>query len=108
MANANLINYFSSLSFAKASLEEYIDMVDHYLGQSDYLGDGTLEQAVFGEQAENVETGSENVCDFDILEFMRSPQALAAYHEWCKENAQERVSALEEAMESGDDEEEED
>lgn len=107
MANANHIEveYFSSSEFAKASLEEFIDMVDHYLGQSDYLGDGTLEQAVFGEHAENVETGSENVCDFDILEFMRSPQALSAYHEWCKENASARAQALDAA--SGDEEEEE-
>ena len=92
---ANALSYFQSAEFSNASLEEFIDIIEHYLGQSDYLGDGSLEGAVFMEQSENFAGDSQDVSEFDVMEFLRSEEAKAAYFVWCKKNAQARVVALE-------------
>ena len=91
----NTLAYFKSVEFTNASLEEFVDIIDHYLGQSDYTGDGSLEGAVFMDQGENFAGGGEDVSEFDITQFLRSEEAKAAYHVWCKNNAQARVEALE-------------
>jgi hypothetical protein len=91
---ANTLAYFKSVEFTNASLEEFVDIIDHYLDQSDYMGDGSLDGAVFMNESENFNGNDVHTSEFDITQFLRSEEAQAAYHVWCKNNAEARVEAL--------------
>lgn len=93
--NTNAINYFSSPEFAKASLYQFVEAIDHYFGQNDFANTDDEAVAVFGEFSDEFDTSSTGASEFFITEFLKSVEGKAAYLAWCKNNAQARAVALE-------------